>query len=237
MTSDVGKTSETGEPKPWDWDAALPLLREAVAPYPPAALFALSEDGYATLFEVVVGCILSIRTRDEDLMRIAPRLFASARTPKAIADLDETELIHLISGTQFPEPKAKQIQMIARIALENNGELSCDLEDLLALPGVGPKCAHLSRGIACGIMDGVPVDVHVFRVTNRWGIVQAKTPEKTADALQEVTPAPFRLELNRLLVPFGKHVCTANRPKCGVCLVRDRCKQVGVLVEDRLTGR
>ncbi len=214
--------------EPWDWERAVPLLREAVAPYPPAALFALAEQGYDTLFEVVVGCILSIRTRDEDLMKIAPRVWARARTPEAIAALDEAELVALIAPTQFPEPKAKQIQAIARIAIENGGTLSCDRDTLLALPGVGPKCGDLSRGIACGQTDSVPVDVHVFRVTNRWGVVSAKTPEKTAIALQPVVPAKYRLELNRLLVPFGKHVCTADRPKCGECPVLAMCQQVGV---------
>ena len=227
--TELPKNNTPAEAKtPWDWETALPLLREAVAPYPPAALFALAEQGYQTLFEVAVGCILSVRTRDEDLMHIVPRLFAVARTPQQIADLNEAELIRLIAGTQFPEPKARQIQSIARIALANDNELFCDLADLLALPGVGPKCAHLSRGIACGISNSVPVDVHVFRITNRWGIVAEKTPEKTGDALQPLVPAPYRLELNRLLVPFGKHICTANRPQCLTCPVRFMCKQVGL---------
>jgi endonuclease-3 len=92
---------------------------------------------------------------------------------------------------------------------------------------VGPKCAHLAVGIACGEAL-VGVDVHVHRVTNRWGYVQTRTPEKTMVALQQKLPRPYWVEINALLVPFGKHVCTGVRPKCSTCPLLDMCEQVGV---------
>ncbi len=101
------------------------------------------------------------------------------------------------------------------------------VETLVSFAGVGPKCANLVLGIACGQAE-IGVDVHVHRVTNRWGYVQAPTPERTMDALYRVLPPEYRVEINRLLVPFGKHVCTGAAPHCSSCPVRDMCRQVGV---------
>ncbi len=98
---------------------------------------------------------------------------------------------------------------------------------LLSFPGVGPKCANLVLGIACG-EPRIGVDIHVHRVTNRWGYVAATTPEKTMAALEAKLPRKYWVEINRLLVPFGKHVCTGVRPKRSTCPVLEMCRQVGV---------
>jgi endonuclease-3 len=98
---------------------------------------------------------------------------------------------------------------------------------LLSFHGVGPKCANLTLGIACGL-PLIGVDIHVHRVTNRWGYVETATPEKTMAALQEELPPPYWIEINALLVPFGKHVCTGTRPKCSTCPLLAMCRQVGV---------
>jgi endonuclease-3 len=216
--------------EPFDIDRALDGVREAVRPYPPAALFELAEEGYGSLFEALVGCIISIRTRDEDMIVVARRLFAHARTPADVAALPGEEIVALLRGSQFAEPKAGQIQEIARRTVAMGGTLPCDYESLLTLPGVGPKCANLALGIACGA-DAAPyvaVDVHVHRITNRWGYVSAPTPEKTMAALDGVLPTRYRVEINSLLVPFGKHVCTGTRPRCSTCPVLPMCRQVGV---------
>ncbi|MBA3379875.1 MAG: endonuclease III, partial [Chloroflexia bacterium] len=98
---------------------------------------------------------------------------------------------------------------------------------LQSMPGIGPKCSHLVLGVACG-QARISVDVHVDRVTNRWGYVVASTPEKTMVALEATLPECHHIEINRLLVPFGKHICTGVRPKCSTCPVLDMCRQVGV---------
>jgi endonuclease III len=98
---------------------------------------------------------------------------------------------------------------------------------LLSLHGVGPKCASLVLGIACG-EPRIGVDVHVHRVVNRWGYIEAATPEKTMAALLERLPRKYWIELNSLLVPFGKHICTGRAPKCSTCPVLQWCAQVGV---------
>src|SRR5437870_2123506 len=103
----------------------------------------------------------------------------------------------------------------------------CELEVLLCFHGVGPKCANLALGIACG-QSSIGVDIHVHRVTNRWGYVQTRTPEKTMAALQEKLPKEYWVEINALLVPFGKHICTPIGPKCSTCPLLDMCAQRGV---------
>jgi endonuclease-3 len=213
---------------PFDVDEAVRLLRRAVAPYPKAALFELAAEGFDSVFEQLVACVLSIRTRDETTLPVARRLFARARSPAALAALPLGELEALIRACTFPEPKAQTIREIARRAAEEyGGSLPCDEQVLLSFRGVGPKCANLVLGIACG-RAAVGVDVHVHRVTNRWGYVQTATPEKTMAALQQKLPREYWVEINALLVPFGKHVCTGTSPKCSTCPLLRMCRQVGV---------
>jgi endonuclease III len=224
-------TQKTGPPtpkKPFDIEEAMRLLRQATAPYPKAALFELAAEGHTSVFEILVACIISIRTRDETTLPVARGLFARARTPAEVAALSVPEIDRLIGACTFHEPKAKTIRDIAVKAVqEHGGTLPCDLDVLLSLHGVGPKCANLALGIACNL-PLIGVDVHVHRVTNRWGYVQAKTPEKTMEALQQKLPKAYWVEINALLVPFGKHICTGTRPMCSTCPLLPMCQQVGV---------
>ncbi len=214
--------------RPFDIDETIRLIRAAVAPYPPAAMFDLADLGYAAPFEQLIACIISIRTRDEESLPIARRLFERARTAADMAQLSVGEIDRLIAPSTFHERKAGQIQAIARQIVEQyGGELPCDEEVMLAFSGVGVKCAHLALGIGCG-QPWISVDIHVHRVTNRWGYVAASTPEKTMVALEKVLPRAYWVEINRLLVPFGKHICTGSLPHCSTCPVLDMCRQVGV---------
>lgn len=214
--------------RPFDIDVAMDRIREAVRPFPKAAMFQLAELGFGTAFEQLVACIISIRTRDEVMLPVAQQLFAVARTPAAMAGLTPRRIDELIGQSSFHEAKAYQIHEIAlRVAAEHGGELPCDEETLLSFRGVGPKCANLVLGIACG-NSKIGVDIHVHRVTNRWGYVRATTPERTMAALEAKLPEKYRVEINRLLVPFRKHVCTGSLPKCSTCPVLEMCRQIGV---------
>jgi len=214
--------------KAFEIDEAVKLLRKAIKPFRKAAMFELYDDGYTSAFEQLVACIISIRTYDEVMVPTAKRLFEKARTPKAVAALSVAEIGALINGTSFAGNKAKQIHEIAkRVEAEFGGEVPCDREVLLSFPGVGPKCANLVMGVACG-EPFIGVDIHVHRVTNRWGYVAAPTPEKTMVALEAKLPKKYWIEINRLLVPFGKHVCTGQRPHCSTCPLLEMCEQVGV---------
>ena len=96
------------------------------------------------------------------------------------------------------------------------------------MKGVGPKCANLALGVAAG-EAAISVDIHVHRVVNRWGYIQANQPEKTLKALETKVPVEQWIDINRLLMPFGKHICTGNLPKCSNCPVLEFCEQVGVM--------
>ena len=226
--SDAKKTIGTKSKRPFDIEEAIVLLREAVAPYPKAALFELAAEGHVSVFEILVACIISIRTRDETTLPVSRRLFATARTPAEIAALTAKQIERLIYPCTFHDVKAVTIRNVARETVEKyGGTLPCDPDVLMSFKGVGPKCANLALGITCDVpLTGV--DIHVHRVTNRWGYVSAKTPEKTMVALHEKLPREYRVEINALLVPFGKHVCTGDAPKCSTCPLLDTCQQVGV---------
>jgi endonuclease-3 len=214
--------------EPFDIDQVLGRIRETVRSFADAAMFALSARGHTTLFEQLVACILSIRTLDEVSLPTSLALLQRARTPEAMSQLTVREIEDLIRPVTFPEPKAKQIHAIAvRTVKEFHGELPCDARVLQSFKGVGPKCAHLALGIACG-HEAISVDIHVHRVTNRWGVVRTRSPEQTMTALEAILPREHWVEINRLLVPFGKHVCTGVRPKCSTCPVLAWCHQVGV---------
>ncbi|MGI0487473.1 endonuclease III domain-containing protein [Pantanalinema rosaneae CENA516] len=212
----------------FDIDRGIPLIREAVQPYPKAAMFALAEAGFDSVFEQLIACMISIRTYDEVSLPVAQRLFAHARTPEEMLQLSPAEIDQLIRDCTFHDRKAVQIHAIAQqIVTEYDGVLPCDLELMLSFKGVGPKCAHLALGIACN-QAYISVDTHVHRVTNRWGYVQTRTPETTIVALEAKLPRDYWIEINRLLVPFGKHICTGQLPHCSTCPVQDMCQQIGV---------
>src|SRR5687768_6509949 len=189
---------------PHNIDVMLRRIEKAVEPFAKAALFELADLGYSTPFEQLVACIISIRSLDEVTLPAAQRLFEVARTPAEVAALTTAKIDRLIHPATFHERKAAQIQGIARLVAEkHNNELRCDRELMLSFPGVGPKCANLALGIACEVAV-ISVDVHVDRVTNRWGYVQTTSPEKTMLALADKLPKKHWININRLLVPFGK---------------------------------
>ncbi len=219
---------QTQAKQPFDLGVALERLRTATAPFPKAAMFDLAEQGYATVFEQLVACLISIRTYDEVSLPTALRLFKAARSPEAIRLLSIAEIDALIRASSFHERKAEQIHHIASVtADEYGGALPCSRDVLMSFPGVGPKCANLALGVACG-EPFISVDVHVHRVTNRWGYIAATTPEKSLLELERVVPREHWIELNRLLVPFGKHLCTGTLPHCSTCPLLEMCQQVGV---------
>ncbi|HEY8468446.1 MAG TPA: endonuclease III [Longimicrobiales bacterium] len=214
--------------KPFDIDQVMRRVRRAVRPLPKAALFELAEAGHDSAFEQLAACIISVRTRDETTLEAARRLFTAARTPEQAAALGVARIAARIRGCAFRERKAAQIHEIARRAVQRyGGSVPCDDDVLLSLPGVGQKCASLVLAIACG-EPRIGVDVHVHRVTNRWGYVRTSRPEATRRALEQRLPRRYWVEINRVLVPFGKHICTGRLPRCSTCPVLEFCRQVGV---------
>ena len=214
--------------QPFDIDEVIRRLRIAVQPLPKAALFDLYDQGYTSLFEQLISCIISIRTYDEVTVPTAIQLFDIARTPQQIAQLTPVQIDAAIYDSTYHEAKSYQIHAIASTVINQyQGNLPGDFEVLTSFKGVGPKCASLALGIALG-QPYIGVDIHVHRITNRWGYVTAKTPEKTMVALQEKLPQKYWVEINRLLVPYGKHVCKGTSPHCSACPLADMCERKGV---------
>lgn len=194
-------------------------IRKAIKPYAKAMMFEIRDLGHSSLFEQLVACVISIRTFDETSLPLSLKFFKKARTQKQAAKLTHDEIFELIHGSTFAHQKANTIKAIAKAKI--------DPQNLTDLPGIGPKCANLVRGIALG-EPAIAVDIHVHRVTNRWGYVRAKTPERTLEQLERKLPKKHWIEINELLVPFGKHICTGAKPKCSTCPVLAYCEQVGV---------
>ena len=225
----IRKSIPTSKSKrPFDIDEIFRRLRQATKPFAKAAMFELAERGFDTVFQQLVGCVISIRTRDEVSLPTAVRLLEAAPTPADVAAHSTAAIDKLISACTFHQPKARTIRAIARRTVDEfGGDLPADADLLMSFAGVGPKCAHLALGVARG-MAHISVDIHVHRVVNRWGYVHTTTPPKTMEALEKTLPRKYWIEINRLLVPFGKHICTGQLPKCSTCPLLEFCKQVGV---------
>ena len=215
--------------KPFDLNTVIRRIRKEVTKYADAAMFDLRSHGYSSLFQQLVACIISVRTRDEVSLPLSIALLKRAPTPKAMAGLSEKQIDSIISKSTFHETKARDIRAIAMRALDEfDGELPADFDVLTSFRGVGPKCANLALGVAAN-QERISVDVHVARVTARWGYVRTGSPDSVRRQLEEKLPKRYWVEINRLLVPFGKHVCTGRLPRCSACPVLGYCRQVGVI--------
>lgn len=179
-------------------------------------------------FKVLVSVVLSLRTKDEVTDAASVRLFRKASTPEALLSLSSREIQKLIYPVGFYRTKSRHLRKIARIVIDRHGgRVPCDMEALLALPGVGRKTANLV------LVEGfrkpaVAVDTHVHRISNRLGIVATRTPEKTEMALREVLPKRHWIIYNELLVGFGQTTCRPISPFCSRCAVFRLCPRAGV---------
>jgi endonuclease III len=207
---------------------ALDRIAPVVAAYPKPAMFQLADEGYRSVFAQLVSCMISIRTKEEVTLRVSRALHAAAPTPADVAALPVERLESLLAQSTFAERKARQIHDIAVATVERfDGALPCDGAALQSFSGVGPKCANLTLGVACDI-PAVSVDVHVDRVVHRWGAVTTTSPEQTTIALERIVPRDRWIDINRLLMPFGRYICTAALPRCSTCPVNDLCPRIGV---------
>ena len=212
----------------FDIDEVFRRLRAATAALPKAAMWELRDRGHSTSFELLVASLVSVRTRDETTVPVCLRLFAVARTPAAMAALDEPTLAGLLREATFPEPKARDIRRLAvEIVERHGGEVPDTMEGLTAFRGVGPKVAALTLAVGFA-RPAIAVDIHVHRVANRWGYVATSSPEATMRALAARLPERYWIEINERLVPFGKAICTGERPRCSTCPLLPMCRQVGV---------
>ncbi|RMG68140.1 MAG: endonuclease III [Nitrospirae bacterium] len=179
-------------------------------------------------FQVLISCILSLRTQDETTAKATERLFRLADTPERLCRLSTVQIERAIYPVGFYRVKAERIKDIScRIANEYGGRVPDSIEELLKLKGVGRKTANLviARGYK---KPAICVDTHVHRITNRWGYVNTKTPEETEFALRERLPKKYWKEINGLLVAFGQGICRPLSPFCSKCSISQFCEKRGV---------
>ena len=182
----------------------------------------------ASAFEVLVSTVLSLRTKDEVTAAASTRLFKRARTPQQMIKLDEEELSRIIYPVGFYITKAKRLRQISAILIDRyDGGVPDTLDDLLELPGVGRKTANLVLIEGFG-KEGVCVDTHVHRISNRIGYVKTTQPDKTELALRKKLPRKYWVRYNELLVAFGQVICRPVSPFCSRCPVARMCRQTGV---------
>jgi endonuclease-3 len=179
-------------------------------------------------FLTLIGCILSLRTRDETTAVAAERLFRRAATPEAILKLKPAALMRLIYPVGFYRTKTQVIRDICRTLIDRfGGRVPDRIEDLVTLKGVGRKTANLVVTEAYR-KPGICVDTHVHRISNRWGLVCTRNPDATEIALRAVLPRRYWLEYNRILVAFGQTLCHPTSPRCSGCPIADLCPRIGV---------
>lgn len=202
-------------------------LEEAVTGWETPLVDAMAATGDDP-FRILIATILSLRTRDTVTAVVAPLLFERAATPQAMLALPREELRELIRPVGFYNNKTETIREICQQLMERyGGRVPDELDELLALPGVGRKTANLVVTAGYG-KPGICVDTHVHRISNRFGYVRTKSPDQTEMALRETLPAELWLDINRLLVSLGQTICHPTSPKCSLCPIADLCERVGV---------
>ncbi|MCU0610415.1 MAG: endonuclease III [Candidatus Eisenbacteria bacterium] len=176
-------------------------------------------------YRILISCLLSQRTKEETTLQASRRLFAAAATPLDMVALSSEQIETLIYPVGFWKTKARHILSLSSILLSRHGGMvPADMGALLQLPGVGRKTANLVLADAFGI-PAICVDIHVHRIMNRLGFVHTATPEDTETSLRHRLPRELWMNVNYLLVLFGRNICTPQSPRCSLCPVRADCAQ------------
>lgn len=180
-------------------------------------------------YQVLVSCLLSLRTRDKTTIEASRRLFKVAKTPEDMLKLSLGMIRRLIYPVGFYRNKGKVIlEASRRIVDEYSGKVPSGLDELLDFRGVGRKTANLVLGLGFR-KPAICVDTHVHRISNRLGWVRTHSPENTEIALRKIIPRKYWIKLNTLLVAFGQNLCLPLSPLCSECPVYSLCKRTGVI--------
>jgi len=179
-------------------------------------------------YQVLISCLLSLRTQDKTTAEATERLFRLAKTPSEMVRLSPKAIREAIYPVGFYRTKARTLLSVSRDLIGRfESRVPDDLEELLTLKGVGRKTANLVVTLGFG-KPGICVDTHVHRISNRWGYVKTKTPEQTEWALREKLPKRYWIIFNDLLVTFGQNLCKPISPQCSQCPISKHCDRIGV---------
>jgi len=206
-------------------------LARAIDDHDLPAVEKIAEQSQEDPFEVLISTMLSAQTRDPVTAAASARLFRAARTPRTLAKLTVPQIQKRIYPVSFYRHKAKHVKETCRILVERfGGRVPGTMEELLTLPGVGRKTANLVLILSFKSLRNICVDTHVHRISNRLGWVTTRTPEETEQALYATTAQRWWPYINLYLVTWGQNVCKPIYPRCGACVIRAHCAQIGVTV-------
>jgi endonuclease-3 len=208
--------------------AAIRIVKRAIRQWQEPVVGVVARESNRDPFRILISCLLSLRTKDKTTSEASERLFALAHTPAAMLKLPLKKIERAIYPVGFYRTKAQAIHRICRRLLDVYGGIVPDsIEELITLPGVGRKTANLVVTVGYG-KPGICVDIHVHRISNRWGYIKTKTPEKSEEALRGILPKRYWITYNDLLVPYGQNLCQPVSPFCSRCKLIDMCDRVGV---------
>ena len=180
---------------------------------------------FTTPFEMVVSVMLSAQCTDERVNNTTPSIFKTYKTPEDFANIDISLLEKLIHPCGFYKNKAKNIKACAtKIVNDFGGKVPQTMEELLTLPGVGRKSANVILLEAFGIANGIAVDTHAKRISNRIGLSKESDPEKIEQDLLKIFPKEYLKDINHLFVWHGRKTCVQGKPNCENCMVKEYCK-------------
>lgn len=193
------------------------------------ALRGLQMEEQGDPFKILIGTILSARTRDENTTKIVSKLFARFKTPQELAAADIDEIKKIIHSIGFYNVKAERIKRVSQTLVANfGGQVPCDIDQLLELPGVGRKTANCVLVYAFD-KPAIPVDVHVHRISNRLGLVSTKMPEQTELQLSRLVDRRLWTKVNDMFVMYGQNICLPVKPNCKACDLKRMCRYYSTL--------
>lgn len=188
------------------------------------ALRGLQMEEQGEPFKILIGTILSARSRDESTTKVVNKLFTTYRTPAELASADIEDIKRLIHSIGFYNVKAARIKKVAQeIVSKFSGKVPSDIDQLLQLPGVGRKTANCVLVYAFD-KPAIPVDIHVHRISNRLGLVNTKNPEKTEEELARMVDRKLWTKVNDTFVMYGQNICLPVKPNCKVCDLKKQCR-------------
>jgi endonuclease III len=223
----AGRTFDRQAPPPPEKKAqAARVVRRLNADYP-AATCALENE---TPFELLVATILSAQCTDERVNLVTPELFRRWPTAAVMARAPTKQLETVIQSTGFFRNKAKNIKAASQAMMaQHNGDVPRDMDQLVALPGVGRKTANVVLGTAFGLATGVVVDTHVTRVSRRLGLTEQTDPVKIEHDLMQIVPKSEWIDFAHRMIHHGRQICTARKPKCPECSMNKFCPKIGIV--------
>jgi endonuclease-3 len=208
--------------------AAVRIVKREIRRWQEPVVGVVAKESDHDPFLILLSTLLSLRTKDKTTREAGDRLFALARTPATMLQVPLKKIEQAIYPVGFYRTKAKSIHEICHRLIDHYGGAVPDsIDELVSFPGVGRTTANLVVTIGFGKL-GICVDIHVHRISNRWGYIKTKTPEESETVLRRQLPKQYWIIYNDLLVPYGQNLCLPVSPLCSTCKLTNLCDRVGV---------